>query len=234
MVYNGSDIIINLTKDKILNLDKDKLEYIIYDEELTIEQWILVINQMSRFDFEDFDYETAYDYLNELIEEVTSLNELENIQTEMVKYKLKTDYIEKHIYNIKNNISEEPEETEEDKALFEYLDKKIESLPMEILEKARKESIKNNSDTEILDRAIKNKEKIKKLQEKEIRQQQKENRRFLFWNLVSSLFGRTEASKNTDSGLMPWEQGEVTKGNYEPYQFEEEELEEDDYYYEDD
>ena len=33
---------------------------------------------------------------------------------------------------------------------------------------------------------------------------------------------------------MPWEQDEINKGNYEPYQFEEEELEEDDYYYEDD
>lgn len=143
-----------------------------------------MINQMSRFDFEDFDYETAYNYLNELIEEITSLDELENVKKEMEKYKLKTSYIQKHISNLKTSIKME--------------------------------------------------HRIKKLQEKEIRQQQKENRRFLFWNLVSSLFGGTEASKNTDSGLMPWEQDEINKGNYEPYQFEEEELEEDDYYYEDD
>ncbi len=32
---------------------------------------------------------------------------------------------------------------------------------------------------------------------------------------------------------MPWEKKEVQKGNYEPWNFEEE-LEEDDYYYEDD
>ena len=33
---------------------------------------------------------------------------------------------------------------------------------------------------------------------------------------------------------MPWEQELVDKGEYEPYHFEEEEMEEDDFYYEDD
>lgn len=42
-----------------------------------------------------------------------------------------------------------------------------------------------------------------------------------------------EELKNT-WGLMDHEIDEVQKGNYEPWQFEEEELEEDDYYYEDD
>ena len=33
---------------------------------------------------------------------------------------------------------------------------------------------------------------------------------------------------------MSWEQDLVNKGEYEPYNFEEENMEEDDYYYEDD
>ena len=32
---------------------------------------------------------------------------------------------------------------------------------------------------------------------------------------------------------MPWEKEEVKKGNYDSWNFEEEDLEEDDYYYED-
>ena len=35
-------------------------------------------------------------------------------------------------------------------------------------------------------------------------------------------------------GLEDWQKEEVKKGNYDPWNFEEEDLEEDDYYYEDD
>ena len=35
-------------------------------------------------------------------------------------------------------------------------------------------------------------------------------------------------------GLEDWQKDEVKKGNYDPCNFEEEDLEEDDYYYEDD
>ena len=35
-------------------------------------------------------------------------------------------------------------------------------------------------------------------------------------------------------GLEDWQKEEVRKGNYDPWNFEEEDLEEDDYYYEDD
>lgn len=41
-------------------------------------------------------------------------------------------------------------------------------------------------------------------------------------------------TKKEDNELMPHEQEEIDKGNYEPFNFEEEELEEDDYYSEDD
>ena len=41
--------------------------------------------------------------------------------------------------------------------------------------------------------------------------------------------------KELDSyGLEDWQKEEVKKGNYDPWNFEEEELEEDDYYSEDD
>ena len=37
-----------------------------------------------------------------------------------------------------------------------------------------------------------------------------------------------------DLGLEDWQKDEIKKGNYDPWSFEEEDLEEDDYYYEDD
>ena len=37
-----------------------------------------------------------------------------------------------------------------------------------------------------------------------------------------------------NQGLEDWQKEEVKKGNYDPWNFEEEDLEEDDYYFEDD
>ena len=40
-------------------------------------------------------------------------------------------------------------------------------------------------------------------------------------------------NQNIDNGLMSWEEDLVKKCEYEPFHFEEENMEEDDYYYED-
>lgn len=45
---------------------------------------------------------------------------------------------------------------------------------------------------------------------------------------------KKNTAKKEDNDLMPHEQEEINKGNYEPFNFEEEELEDDDYYSEDD
>lgn len=52
-----------------------------------------------------------------------------------------------------------------------------------------------------------------------------------FWASLSEIFGRPEAK---DDSLMDWEQDLVDKGEYEPYNFEEEDIDEEDYYSEDD
>ena len=59
--------------------------------------------------------------------------------------------------------------------------------------------------------------------------------KYKFMKVRKSAISRAEREelKNT-WGLMDHEIDEVQKGNYEPWHFEEEELEEDDYYYEDD
>lgn len=92
----------------------------------------------------------------------------------------------------------------DDEPLFDYLDGFIESMPLEVLEQARLNTIKENGDTSILDQAIKNKKA-------------KESKNNTFFGLFSSKKDK-KLTKNDE---------------YEPYQYEEEELEDDDYYNED-
>lgn len=98
--------------------------------------------------------------------------------------------------------------------LFDKLDTYIESMPMDVLEKAKEQMILEGGDSSILDKAIKNKLKRKKIGGS------------IFKEFLLGLF--------TDSGNNKKEFTNLSERDYEPYQFEEEELEEDDYYYEDD
>lgn len=52
-----------------------------------------------------------------------------------------------------------------------------------------------------------------------------------FFESLNEIFERSEAK---DDSLMNWEQDLVDKGEYEPYNFEEEDMDEEDYYSEDD
>ena len=57
-----------------------------------------------------------------------------------------------------------------------------------------------------------------------------------FFGLLGGLFSSDSSSKNKydDNALMDWEEDLVNRGEYEPYNFEEENMEEEDFYYEDD
>ena len=55
--------------------------------------------------------------------------------------------------------------------------------------------------------------------------------KILFWTAIGAI-GNENSTSNND--LMPWEKESIKNDGYEPYNFEEEELEEDDFYYEDD
>jgi hypothetical protein len=128
--------------------------------------------------------------------------------------------------------------------LEDALDDYIASFPSEVLEAVRQQDIANGDDTEIIDKAIaerkirdksirKEQEKQQKLQEAEERERKKKYRRAALFGILSGLNKSNTKSSDTDN-LMPWEQELVDSGKYEPYNFEEEEMEEDDFYYEDD
>lgn len=163
------------------------------------------------------------DYLNIIKQDYEKLEEIYNQVLSLKDINLDIDDInEKNIDSLdKEEIYEESNDT-----LIRKLDAYIENTPLEVLEKVSEDNIKNGRDNKIIEKAIKNKKK------KSI----KENKQSIFAGINSFLSLFTSSSKNTNdnSNYSSIEEEEIAKGNYEPYQFEEEDLEEDDYYYEDD
>ncbi len=94
--------------------------------------------------------------------------------------------------------------SKEDSFIFDMIDGELSNFDLDTLYKIRRKFEANNYDTEVIDKIIVSKEKEEKL------------------------------SKSDDfDELMPWEREEVDSGNYEPFNFEEEDLEDDDYYNDD-
>lgn len=100
--------------------------------------------------------------------------------------------------------------------IFEFIDTYIESLPKEVLEKVRQMDIEEGRDTEIIDKALKNKREKEKQKKKE----KKEMKNKMVDAFVLGLLNGNTAKQSIND-------------NYEDYQYEEEELEEDDYHFDD-
>ena len=56
----------------------------------------------------------------------------------------------------------------------------------------------------------------------------------LIWSLIKAFADTEDDNKKDNNELEDWQKELVNDGSYEPYNFEEEELEDDDYYSEDD
>ena len=108
----------------------------------------------------------------------------------------------------------------DDDELFGYLDSLIERVDLETLKKARAECIRNGTNHDAIDKAIRKKEAA--------------SNEGILAGIISGLFSGSSKSKKTSSDIMSWEHDYIDKNEYEPYQFEEEDLEDDDFYNEDD
>lgn len=134
--------------------------------------------------------------------------------------------------------------------LFNYLDDLMASQDLSVLEKAKKQLIKDGTPTDVIDKAINERKRRDRIAlRKRVKNALKEGihesienrrrnkryrkmiRRAIFSGFFSGLLG---SSKGSNPDINPWEQDYIDKGDYEPYQFEEEDLEEDDFYNEDD
>ena len=203
-------------------------------EESNLEAYRLFYATIASYNF----LNSAISYYNELIDDIIHFKEKEE-QKRIEKEKIKE---EKKL---------EKETTKDNKSgyainddfIFDAIDKKIESIDLDKLKYIREQFIKDGEDTEIIDRAIKN--KIKKEEMLKLKQQREEDLSFFDMMFLYTLYGkgmnklfkhsksRGSSYQEDPDGLMPWERELVDNGEHEPYQFEEEELEEDDYYYED-
>ena len=108
--------------------------------------------------------------------------------------------------------------TIDDSVVYNTIDETLANLDITILEKARQESIKAGESTEILDKAIDERKKRDRL----IKEEKSLNKIIGLLGFISGLF-----QKKPKSSTM------IEDKEYEPYNFEEEELEEDDYHYDD-
>jgi hypothetical protein len=221
--------------------DKNKyLNYIKKIEDFIDETNIYKVRSALRYSCEYLNY-TIEDY-NRLLDKIEEGKQvIEERKRKKAEEKLKPKEVEEETEGYTWTIGE---------GLEEALDDFIAGMPLEVLEAVRQQDIANGDDTEIMDKAIaerkrrdevirKEQERQQRLQEAEERKWRKRYRRAAFFGLLSGLFDGLSSSNSSNNSsdtdyLMPWEEDLVEKGEYEPYHFEEEEMEEDDFYYEDD
>jgi uncharacterized Zn finger protein len=177
-----------------------------YDEYLKIME--------ERFDYSDDislinSVHSSYFWLNSIIDAYNEIIDWINLYKKRLEEE-NNPHITTYSFTIDNS------------AIFNSIDNILANVDTSILEKVRQDNIKNGKSTEIVDKAISQRKNAKV---------QKKYRKNTFFGLLSRLFddSSSKSCSNKDY-LMPWEQDYVNKGEYEPYQFEEEELEEDDYY----
>lgn len=184
----------------------------------------------------------SYLYLNDAIEKYNDI--VEDIE-----------YGKKELEERKNEKTISVTYSLDDSRIFDAVDKKLASIPSDKLEYVKEEMLKKGDDTELIDKAIKN----SKAREKRIKRIENKKKIKSFFNaldVISNIvlfpikiffalvIGLNEGSSSSKSsslekeidnyGLEEWQKDLVRKGEYDPWNFEEEDLEEDDYYYEDD
>ncbi len=172
-------------------------------------------------------------FFNMLCNDLNELNErIENNKQELEKRRQeeKNHHIDTFTY------------TTDESQIFDAIDHNLSDIDLKTLYQIKEKLESTNDDTELIDKAIVNRKKknlIEKEQLKKLRKQEKIESHLSFGEkLFGVLLGLFSNKKNKKAKrmdyLMPWEQEEVNKGNYDSWNFEEEELEDDDYYSEDD
>ena len=162
----------------------------------------------------------------------------------------KKEYEEEQKNKKDDTISFEFEIGPDSDELFNYLDDLMASQDLSVLEKAKKQLIKEGKPIDVIDKAINERKRRDKIALKnrvkdalkegihesiENRKRNKRYRKMIRRAIFSGLFfGLIGSSGSSNPDLNPWEQDYIDKGDYEPFQFEEEDLEDDDFYNEDD
>ena len=108
----------------------------------------------------------------------------------------------------------------DDSFIFDEIDDTLLNTDLDILKQARENMIRNGEDTSIIENAINRKIEIDRKEKEEEKQYKELCKDAAFLGLVGGLISDKSSKTNYNN-------------DYEPYQYEEEELEDDDYYNED-
>ena len=96
---------------------------------------------------------------------------------------------------------------------------------------------KQGEDLDLINKSIQRKTEMKRRQKERQEQEdikfRKSMKKAAFWGFLSGLFGGSSSSKSSHHDLTDWEVQELNKNNYEPMNFEEEDMDEDDFYSDD-
>ena len=236
---------------------KENIENLLYNGDLNLDELIGLKEDMKEYEFKDSDMEYVDELILEQIDLIEDLNEIIKLKD---RYKSNSNLFDKvinkrNILNIKAIEDMNKEELEyilydcelsvvdllrlftcmkkydfndfANETVKDYLKESIEDKELDELKEIRKEALKYNVDTKILD------DYIKAALSKKYKRNKKSGVSLSKALLMSFLLSDTKGANYSDSDLMPWEEDTVKNGGYEPFNFEEENLEEDDFYYDD-
>lgn len=176
----------------------------------------------------DSKYDDLYndDTIEEMYQEIeyedyNTIDECKNIIEKLIIILEKTDEEIKYCNGLVATEAKVPKKVDMD--VVNSLNKYVPLLAEKSLSDLKKEKNKTPKNDEmyiLLDRAI------------EYKKNKRKTKFNFFGVLMFGLFsGNTQKKDNSD--LMSWEKEAIKNGNYEHFNFEEQELEEDDYYYDD-
>lgn len=216
---------------------KELLIEFIKDEKLNALELIDALNEKDKYEFSKdiiYDIEEQIDYK---IEESDSLVKLYKIKQKLEEYNMDTSLVERMIKRKKPLKDEDIEKLDTEKIEYYIYDgfDSLTSNQRELLLRKAKISKINTGDIEYLIEQIEEEKEFEKEQEEynettdyiESTDYIEEPKNkitlgdFIMANSIYSMLNEKEEKK------------ESTSNDYEPYQFEEEELEDDDYYFED-
>lgn len=221
-------------------MTKSQIEHKIYDEELSLEELIDIRSKSKEYELSKSDIDYLDEMINDEIDMLDSLELLEEYKEKLSNNNLSTDYIYKVInrsYNI--TLSKIDNMDKED---IEYLIENID-LDIEKLLRVAYNTKKYNISKDILGTLEETiNDQIEELSGEELIKIKKIMKKYnIDTKYINKIINNNKEDRPRISLLellllMPHNNKDIklNKSSYEPFQYEEEELEDDDYFFDDD
>ena len=207
----------------------------VWKEECKIDDLSLVelIESKHNFTFKHVDISYVDNRIKEEIENSDDIGELSLCSQLMKKYKFDTKQIDKRIKQVKKDNAELEKDTIN--FMINYASGLLDQMDIKSVNQLQKTMNQNGADTKWID-------KYKTIRAKREREEAKLERQYslmkkliIFNSIMDAFSGGTKTSNFEEdiSFLAPWEQEAVRNGDFNVWDFEEEEMDEESYYYED-